>query len=193
MILVLDLLGKNMYKFIKYVTLSEDRAPKTLTHTPLPYKRDDLEPSISEETIDYHYGELYGGYVKRYNKGEGDPDFNEAGAFLHDIYFTQFRAPKSNNLPTGKSLDLINEHFGSYDKFKDEFQKEAMKIQGSGWIYLSWRGEIKTIKNHEIRKDIALLIDWWEHSWALDYQSDKKAYLNNQWKIINWETINQRI
>jgi len=182
-----------MFNFIKYVTITEAKEPKTLTHTPLPYKRDALEPSISEETIDYHYSELYGGYVKRYNKGEGDDEFNEAGAFLHDIYFTQFREPKGSNPPTGKSLALIEEHFGAYEKFQEKLAEEAMKIQGSGWIYLSWRGEIKTIKNHEIRKDIALLIDWWEHAWALDYQSDKKTYLRNTWKIINWEIINQRI
>jgi superoxide dismutase len=65
-----------------------------------------------------------------------------------------------------------------------------MAIQGSGWVYLAKDGKIKTIKNHEIKKDIVLLIDWWEHSWALDYQSDKKKYLENQWKIINWDHIN---
>jgi superoxide dismutase, Fe-Mn family len=182
-----------MFKFIKYVTLTEAQEPKTLTQTPLPYGRNDLGKSLSKASIDYHYGSLYKGYVDRYNAGEGDDEFNEAGAFLHDIYFTQFRAPTGSNNPLGKSLDLIIEHFGSYSEFKNEFQKEAMKIQGSGWIYLSWRGEIKTIRNHEIKKDIALLVDWWEHSWALDYQADKKAYLNNQWKIINWDTINQRI
>ena len=182
-----------MYKFIKYVTLTEAKEPKTLTHTPLPYDRGALGKSLSKQSLDYHYGTLYKGYVDRYNKGEGDDDFNEAGAFLHDIYFTQFRAPKGTNTPVGKSLDLIAEHFDSFDKFKTEFETEAMKIQGSGWIYLNHRGELRTIKNHEIRKDIVLLIDWWEHAWALDYKADKKAYLTNQWKIINWETINQRI
>jgi Fe-Mn family superoxide dismutase len=182
-----------MYNFIKYVTLKEAQEPKTLTQTPLPYGRNDLGKSLSKSAIDYHYGSLYKGYVDRYNAGEGDPEFNEAGAFLHDIYFTQFRAPKGTNLPVGKSLELIEEHFDSYDKFKESFAKEAMKIQGSGWIYLSYKGEIKTIKNHQIRKDIAVLIDWWEHAWALDYRADKKLYLNNQWKIIDWEIINQRI
>lgn len=182
-----------MYKFIKYVTLTEAKEPKTLTQTLLPYDRNALGKSISKQSLDYHYGSLYKGYVDRYNNGEGDEDFNEAGAFLHDIYFTQFRAPKGANNPVGKSLDLITKHFGSYDKFKDEFQKEAMKIQGSGWIYLSYKGEIRTIKNHEIRRDIALLIDWWEHAFNIDYRADKKAYLTNQWKIINWELINQRL
>ena len=182
-----------MFKFIKYVTLTEAQEPKTLTQTALPYGRNELGKSLSKASLDYHYGQLYKGYVDRYNAGEGDDEFNEAGAFLHDIYFTQFRAPKGSNLPLGKSLDLITEHFGSYDKFKDEFAKQAMKIQGSGWIYLSWRGEIKTIKNHEIRKDIAVLIDWWEHAFNIDYRADKKLYLNNQWKIIDWDIINQRI
>ena len=68
-----------------------------------------------------------------------------------------------------------------------------MKIQGSGWIYLAKNGQIKTIKNHAIRSDIILLIDWWEHSWALDYQADKKKYLTNTWKIVDWEKINRRL
>lgn len=164
-----------------------------LVHTELPYARDDLEPSISKETIDYHYSELYGGYVKRFNKGEGDADFNEAGAFLHNIYFTQFQSPSSSNNPTGPIAELINEHFKSFSNFKEEFEKIAMAIQGSGWVYLAKNGKIKTITNHQIKNDIVLLIDWWEHAWALDYQSDKKQYLANSWKIINWNVISSRI
>jgi superoxide dismutase len=58
---------------------------------------------------------------------------------------------------------------------------------------LSTSGEIKTIRNHAVRTDIALLIDWWEHAWALDYQSEKEKYLDNIWRIVNWEVINERI
>ncbi len=68
-----------------------------------------------------------------------------------------------------------------------------MAIQGSGWVYLSTKGEIKTIPNHQVRTDIALLIDWWEHAWSLDYQSDKERYLDNIWRIINWDVINERL
>jgi Fe-Mn family superoxide dismutase len=67
-----------------------------------------------------------------------------------------------------------------------------MTIQGSGWLYLAYNGEIKTIVNHEVRDDILLLVDWWEHAWALDYQADKRSYLENTWKIINWSWINTR-
>ena len=68
-----------------------------------------------------------------------------------------------------------------------------MKIQGSGWVYLSTGGDIKTIANHAVRTDICMIIDWWEHAWALDYQSDKEGYLNNMWKIINWDVCNERL
>lgn len=179
------------FGFIKYV-LSEEARPIKLKIDPLPYSTSSLAPVISKQTIDYHYEHLAKTYAKRFNAGEGDPDFNQAGVFLHNILFAQYQSPKDSNEPTGKIKEFIEEHFGTFAKFKDEFAKEAMAIQGSGWVYLSKSGKIKTIKNHEIKRDIVLLIDWWEHAWALDYQWDKKEYLNNQWRIINWEHINAR-
>jgi superoxide dismutase len=68
-----------------------------------------------------------------------------------------------------------------------------MKIQGSGWVYLSTGGEIKTIANHAVRTDICVLIDWWEHVWATDYQWDKEKYLSNIWRIINWDVCSERL
>ena len=177
------------YNFIRYVNLQED-SYKELELKKLTYARDDLAPVASENTLNYHYGKLARGYVDRYNKGEGDPEFNKAGAFLHNIYFAQFCKPDTFKSPTPAINDFILKYFkGGFNEFKEEFEKEAMKIQGSGWIYLSKNGKIKTIKNHAIRNDILLLIDWWEHAWALDYLADKKKYLENQWKIINWEHI----
>jgi Fe-Mn family superoxide dismutase len=175
------------------INLVESKEKKQLELARLPYGRDDLAPVLSRDTLDYHYGKLAKGYVDRFNSGEGDADFNEAGAFLHNIYFPQLQEPKNNNLPTDASLDLITKKYGSYVKFQDEIKEQAMKIQGSGWIYMSLRGDIKTIKNHEIKNDIALLIDWWEHAWALDYQSDKAKYLKNIWRCIDWNYVNQRL
>lgn len=160
---------------------------------PLPYSRDSLAPVMSQATINYHYGKLAKSYVDRYNKGEGDADFNKAGAFLHNIFFAGLQQPKSGNKPHGTSAALIDRRWTSFDRFKEEFEKTAMGLQGSGWVYMTRGGEIKTIKNHAERKDIALLIDWWEHSWALDYASNKKKYLDNMWRCINWEYVNRRI
>lgn len=159
----------------------------------LPYNKDELSPVLSEETLNYHYSKLAQGYVDRFNNNEGDPNFNRAGAFLHNIFFSQFQSP-SNSKPFGQSLEFINKHFkNGFEGLKQEFEDSAMKIQGSGWAYLSRSGHIETITNHAIRRDIILLIDWWEHSWALDYQADKSKYLKNIWRIINWSVINDRL
>jgi superoxide dismutase, Fe-Mn family len=185
-----------MYNFIKEVILNEVKSTADLdllTQLQLRYAKGDLDPAISEDTINYHYGKLYKSYVDRYNKGEGDADFNEAGAFLHRIYFDQFQAPTGSNKPEGLSLELILKHYEDFEDFKSQVEKTAMTIQGSGWVYLARNGQIKTIKNHQMRLDIVLLIDWWEHAWALDYQSDKLKYLSNTWRIIDWRVINSRL
>lgn len=180
-----------MYNFIK--TILEGKVPKTLKQVPLPYEKTELGKSLSKQALEYHYGKLYKAYVDRFNNGEGDSNFNEAGAVLHEMYFTQFHKPTNNNKPTGPAGELITKHFKTFEKFKEDFLKTAMGIQGSGWVYLSTSGEIKTIQNHQIKQDIVLLVDWWEHAWALDYQADKKKYLENQWKIINWDVISSRV
>jgi superoxide dismutase, Fe-Mn family len=167
--------------------------PAKLETAPLPYSERDLEPLMSKSTIDYHYEHLAKGYAKRYNAGEGNADFNRAGSFLHNKFFPQLRPPKGRNLPKGAVLALIEEKFGDFENFKEEFKTAAMKIQGSGWVYLSTGGEIKTIPNHQVRTDICVLVDWWEHAWALDYQSDKEKYLDNIWRIIDWDVCNERL
>ena len=167
--------------------------PAKLETTPLPYGEKDLDPVMSKATINYHYEHLAKGYAKRYNAGEGNANFNRAGSFLHNQFFPQLRAPKAANRPKGPVLTLIEENFKTFEDFKEQFKEAAMKIQGSGWIYLSTTGAIKTIANHQVRTDICLLVDGWEHAWALDYQSDKEKYLDNIWKIINWDVCNQRL
>jgi Fe-Mn family superoxide dismutase len=167
--------------------------PAKLETTPLPYGESDLEPVLSKKSIEYHYGHLARGYAKRYNAGEGNADFNRAGSFLHNKFFPQLRPPKGRNLPKGAVLALIEDKFKDFDSFKEAFKEAAMKIQGSGWVYLSTGGDIKTIPNHQVRTDICVLVDWWEHVWALDYQADKEKYLDNIWRIIDWDVCNQRL
>jgi len=165
---------------------------KTITQTPLPYKRDALEPVLSETNIDYHYGHLYKGYVDRYNAHEGDREFNRAGAFLHDIFFTQFTDPDNTTEP-GTAFMLLIKPYKKLSVLKDEMLEEAMRIEGSGWIYLNTKGAIKTIANHAIHNDIVLLIDWWEHAWNPDYLWDKREYFHKIWDIIDWNHIESRL
>jgi len=185
---------ETMNAIANFIYIVEARTqPTKLETTPLPYGVKDLEPVMSEATIDYHYEHLAKGYAKRYNADEGNADFNRAGSFLHNKFFPQLKAPKGANRPRGAVLELIESNFKTYDDFREEFKTAAMKIQGSGWVYLSTSGTIKTIANHAVRTDICVLVDWWEHAWALDYQSDKEKYLDNIWKIINWDVCNQRL
>jgi Fe-Mn family superoxide dismutase len=170
-------------------------AKVVLVQEPLPYGTTDLAPILSKKSLDYHYGSLANGYVTRFNKGEGDPTFNFNGAKLHNLFFPQLKKPSMSNAPIGASLQVINSVYKSFDKFKKEVQRTAMSIQGSGWIYMSVDGSINIIENHEYKSNmkIALLIDWWEHVWALDYQSDKAKYLEHIWQAINWTVVNDRI
>ena len=169
---------------------------KQLVTLPLNYNKNDLEPVMSSDTIDYHYEHLAKNYAINYNTCKGNPRFNKAGNFLHNIFFSQFKKPSvsiKSNIPYGQIGIFIKKYYGSFDKFKDELKSIAMKIEGSGWIYLSTDGNIKVIHNHAIRNDILLLIDWWEHAWALDYKSNKAEYLDNIWSIIDYNIINKKI
>jgi len=168
-------------------------ATKKLTLEPLPYARDALEPVMSKKTVIYHYDHLTKGYVDRFNNGEGDPAFNEAGAFLHAIFWAQFRAPRTPNRPVGAALKLIEDNYNSYEDFKDQIIKAAKTIQGSGWVYLSKSGEIKTIPNHKIKRDILIAIDFWEHTYALDYEWNKDEFLKRIWRCVDWDVINHRL
>jgi Fe-Mn family superoxide dismutase len=176
------------------VVLAESQR-ETLVQEQLPVDRTALAPVMSQDTIDYHYGKLAAGYVKRYNAKEGNDEFNYGGAKLHNLFFPQLQEPKSGNKPTGISAEVINKKWKNFKDFQDAFALEFMKAQGSNWIYMDSRGDIKVIHNHEYRKsmDIVLIFDGWEHSWVLDYEHDKQRYLDNFWKIINWEIVNNRL
>ena len=172
------------------ITITE--AGKKLSFKRLPYGEGGLSPVLSSTTIKDHT-KLARAYASRYNKGEGDKDFNEAGVFLHNIYFPQFRSPRNANVPRGAIKTFIDKHFGSFVDFKKDMKTEAMKLQGYSWVYLNRAGGISTIRNHQIRRNVVLLIDWWEHAWIGTYGADKGRYIDNIWRIINWEHINRRL
>lgn len=174
------------------ITLIEEKSQGDLKQIKLPYGKGSLAPVLSAKSVEYHYGHLYRAYVDHYNDKEGDRSFNEAGAYLHGLYFGQFRSPNTQG-PKGSLRTLIEKHHGSLAGLKKAMKDAALKLQGSGWVYLSRSGKIKTIHNHQKRTDIVLIIDMWEHAWALDYQADKKRYLDRIWQIMNWETIQHRL
>lgn len=176
----------------KFRDLVEAREhPEKLTLQALPYQTDALAPVLPKHIVDYHYAFLSQGYVDRFNKGIS-PDFNFAGAFLHERYWAQFKPYRPANKPVGPSAALIDRVYGSFDKFVDEFVETGAKIEGSGWVYLSTNGQIKTIKNHAVRNDLAVIVDCWEHS-VDEYGKNKEKYLRNIFKIVDWAIVNARL
>jgi Fe-Mn family superoxide dismutase len=166
-----------------------------IKQNPLTFGKGDLHPVMSKETLDYHYTGLASKYFDRYNASEGDPKFHYGGATLHNLFFGNLKTPGGSNKPTGTGKELIEKKYGSFEKFKEAVEKTAMSIQGSGWVYMDNTGKISIIPNHEYKKGmkIMLLIDWWEHAWALDYQQDKAKYLDNIWRIVDWNVVNDRL
>jgi len=181
-----------MKDFRYYIKLLEANEEAIQVELPIPL--DGAEPVLSKENINFHYNVLHKGYIDKVKKGI-DVDFNLAGVKLHNIWFSQFRSP-GNQIPHGNIKTLIDDKFGNFENFKNNFSDIAKSIHGSGWCYLSYDGHIKVIHNHEFFNDILLLIDIWEHSW-LDFSQNetpnKDLYLQNIWEIINWDVINFRV
>jgi superoxide dismutase len=157
----------------------------------LPVPKKNLDKVFSVEAIDLHYDTLYKKYVTK-AQDTGDA-FQFAGAKLHTLFFEQLGAYKSGNLPDGAAKILIDKKFGNFSSFKTSFAEVATSIEGSGWAYLDIFGKIKTIENHKVVSDVALIIDMWEHSYIIDFGADKAEYVNSMWSIINWDIVNVRI
>ena len=184
----------------------------------LPYAPEALEPVISRQTLEFHHGKHLAGYVNNLNgllaesllAGLPLEDIvcnstggiqNNAGQILnHNLYFGQFCAPKADNRPVGKLAEAIVRDFGSFEAFKEEFQKKGTTLFGSGWVWLSADKEGKLIITQEtnaanpVQKGLKPLLtfDVWEHAYYLDYQNRRPDHLAALWQIIDWEVIEKR-
>jgi Fe-Mn family superoxide dismutase len=169
------------------------------TITALPYETSALAPVMSAETLEYHYEHLAKAYAEKLTNNIGDINFNEAGVILHNVFFEQLQAPVADNTPVDESLATITQMWTTFETFKSEIERIALTMQGSGWIMMDRDGGIVNFPNHaystavERPENIILLLDLWEHAWALDYKWNKLAYVQNFWQIINWQTINERL
>ena len=188
----------------------------------LPYAPNALEPVISLETIEYHYGKHLQTYVDNLNKLVAGTEFeampleeivansqgaifNNAGQILnHNLYFTQFKpyaieqsAIINDQLPIIKA---IIRDFGSFDAFKVEFEQKGTTLFGSGWVWLAADKDGKLVITQEpnagnpVTKGLKplLTMDVWEHAYYIDYRNRRAAHLQSLWQIINWDEINRR-
>ena len=155
------------------------------------YSADKLEPSLSESAMLLHR-ELHEGYAKKLRQGDVT-DFTLGGVELHNLFFEQFKEFTEDNRPGTEFTKLVERKFGSVEGFKGTILGEILALQGSGWVYLSTTGSIKTIENHKPADDVLLIVDCWEHAYILDYGKDRKAYFEMMWYIIDWAVMERRL
>ena len=185
----------------------------------LPYGTADLAPALSQESILFHFGKHLQTYVNNLNaalpgsgfegksleeivKSAEGGIFNNAGQILnHTLYFLQFKPASSSNVPTGRIAELIIRDFGTFEKFKDDFQTKGAGLFGSGWVWLSATDNEKLVITQEanaqnpVTKDLKPLLtfDVWEHAYYIDYRNRRPDYLKALWNIVNWDVVNERL
>lgn len=180
----------------------------------LPYAKDALEPIISAETIDYHYGKHHQAYVTNLNKLIKGTEFenlsleeiilkasggifnNAAQVWNHTFYWNCFK-PKGGVDPAGELAKAIDKTFGSFDEFKRQFTEKAVTTFGSGWAWLVKNKDgslsLESTSNAQTpmtKGQTALLtIDVWEHAYYVDYRNARPKYAEEFWKIVNWDFV----
>jgi len=180
----------------------------------LPYDRTALEPHISGETIDFHYGKHHKTYVDNLNKMIEGTEFasmpleeiirksqggmfNNAAQIWNHTFYWNCLSPKGGGEPSGKLGDAINKAFGSFEKFKEEFTKVSVGTFGSGWGWLVQRpdGSLALVSTSNAAtpltgEDIALLTcDVWEHAYYIDYRNARPKYVEAFWNLVNWDFV----
>ncbi|MBX5438208.1 MAG: superoxide dismutase [Thermoflavifilum sp.] len=189
----------------------------------LPYAFDALEPHIDKTTMEIHHGKHHGGYVTNLNNAIAGTDAenktieeilkqvskypvavrnNGGGHYNHSLFWT-ILSPQGGGQPSGKLADAINSTFGSFDAFKEAFNKAALGRFGSGWAWLivqdgklaitSTPNQDNPLMDVAEQKGTPILgLDVWEHAYYLKYQNRRADYVNAFWNIVNWPEVEKR-
>jgi len=179
----------------------------------LPYAMDALEPHISKETLEYHYGKHHKTYVDNLNKlipgtefeklslediikKSSGGIFNNAAQIWNHSFYWNCLSPKGGE-PGGALADAIKKSFGSLDEFKQKFSQTAVTTFGSGWAWLVKNavGDLEIISTSNAGcpltegKTPLLTCDVWEHAYYIDYRNARPKYVETFWKIVNWDFV----
>lgn len=187
----------------------------SFTLPPLPYALDALEPIISKETLEYHYGKHHQAYVTNLNnlipgtecesltleqiilKASGGIFNNAAQVWNHTFYWQCMRAETADNAPKGALANAIDEAFSSFEAFKEQFNKVAVGTFGSGWAWLvadnAKKLSIMSTSNAGTPmtegKTPLLTCDVWEHAYYIDYRNARPTYVSKFWNLVNWDFV----
>ena len=178
----------------------------------LPYALDALEPHLSKETLEYHYGKHHQTYITNLNnlikgtefenapleeivkKSSGGLFNNAAQTWNHTFYWLGF-TPKGQGKPAGALAAAIDAKWGSFEKFQEAFNTVAAGTFGSGWAWLasdaSGKLEIMALGNADTPmkhgKKAILTIDVWEHAYYIDYRNERPRFVQGFWNVANWD------
>ena len=192
---------------------------KVVAHLPhLPYELGALAPRVSHEAMDYHYNKHLKGYVDQTNRlvqntrfeentleeiiheAEG-PLFNNAAQVWNHTFFFETLSPTPKKAPTDRLKALIDHYFGSLGLFITDFNKSAMALFGSGWVWLAQdsHDRLMLLSTHNaatpLRESLnpLLTIDVWEHAYYIDYQNRRAEHVKKLWDIVDWEMVESRL
>ena len=182
----------------------------------LPYALDALEPHISRETLEFHYGKHHQTYVTNLNnlikgtefenasleeivKKSSGGIFNNAAQVWNHTFYWHCLAPNAGGEPTGALAQAINAKWGSFEEFKKAFNQVAISTFGSGWAWLVKppQGELDLVSTSNAATPLAsdktalLTCDVWEHAYYIDYRNSRPNYMDNFWKLVNWNFVAQ--
>lgn len=180
----------------------------------LPYALDALEPHISKETLEYHYGKHHQTYVTNLNNLVKGTDlenksleeliktteggiFNNAAQVWNHTFYWNCLAPNAGGAPTGKIAEAINKAFGSFEEFKKQFNDAAAKNFSSGWTWLVKKadGSLAIVNTSNAATPVSgedkplLTVDVWEHAYYIDYRNARVKYLEEFWALVNWSFV----
>ena len=185
----------------------------------LPYAAGALAPAISEQTINYHYGKHYKGYVAKLNelaegtpfasmtleevvRGSEGPVYNNAAQAWNHAFYFETLAPSSEaqHAPTGALLGAIERWFGSLDALKAQMTKACLSLFGSGWVWLAEddTGRLCIISESNAGNPLRygmkplLCIDVWEHAYYIDYRNARADAVAALWPLIDWKVVGER-
>lgn len=181
---------------------------------PLPYEKNALEPYISSETIEYHYGKHHQAYVNKLNalvegsqwadqsletiiKEADGSIFNNAAQIWNHTFYWHCLSPEAGGEPSGELADAINASFGSFDAFKKQMTEKAAGHFGSGWAWLvrDTNGELAITTSDNANNPIRLgqrpllTCDVWEHAYYIDTRNNRAKYIDQFWHIVNWAFV----
>ncbi len=188
--------------------------PMTHELPKLPYAMDALEPIISKETLEYHYGKHHKAYVDNLNKLIPGTEFekmsleetimkstggifNNAAQIWNHTFYWNCMTPKSTKKPVGKLAEAIDKKFGSFDEFKKLFSEASVKTFGSGWGWLvkNSNGDLEIVStsnaNTPMKQNQKALLtcDVWEHAYYIDYRNARPTYVEKFWDLVNWDFV----